>query len=108
MPLPFSYSGHVEIHGLHDPKAALLKIEYAFDRLRPRRVVHIGQQVQFSAGTLQSMTGRTALGTAGSGEVSVERSKTGLTVTYEIRFTQLFWVSVFMLGFFSMFVLVAP
>jgi hypothetical protein len=106
--VPFSYSGRIDIHDLHDPKAALLKIEYALDRLRPRRVVRVGQQIQFSAGTLQNLVARNALGAAGSGEVSVQRSKTGLAVTYKVRFTQLFWVSVFMMGCLSMFVLAAP
>jgi hypothetical protein len=108
MVLPFSYSGRVEVGGLHDPKAALLRIEHGLDELRLRRAIRVRQQVQFSAGTFQNLVARTALGAAGSGEVSVQPSKTGLTVTYRIRFTQLFWVSVFMVGFASPFVWNAP
>jgi len=78
------------------------------DRLKPRRAIRIGEQIQFSAGTYQNLVARTDLGAAGSGEVSVQPSKTGLTVTYRIRFTQLFWVTLFMVGFASLFVLGAP
>ena len=108
MALPFSYSGHIEVSGLHDPKAVLLKIEQGLEHLRPRRLALEGQQLQFSAGTLQYLAGRTALGTAGSCEVSVQRSKAGLTVTYRIRFIQLFWVTLFMISLASLFVLGAP
>ena len=108
MALPFSYSERIEVRGLHDAKAALLKIEHGLDRLKARRAVLVGQQIEFSAGTVQNLFGRTALGTAESGEISAQRSKEGLTVTYRIRFIQLFWVTLFMVGFVSLPVLNAP
>ena len=108
MALPFSYSGRIEVDGPHDPKAALLKIEHGLDRLRLRRAIRVGQQIQFSAGVWQNMAGRNVLGAAGSGEVSVQPSKTGLTVTYRIRFIQLFFMTLFVVGFTSMFVFNTP
>jgi hypothetical protein len=108
MALPFSYSGSVEVTELQDPKTALLKIEQGLEHLRLRRLVLVGQQLQFSAGTLQYLAGRTALGAAGSGEVTVQRSKVGLTVAYRVRFSQLFWGTLFMVGFCSLFILGAP
>ena len=108
MALPFSYSGRIEVHGLHDPKAALLKVEHGFDGLRVQRAVLVGQKIQFSTGMIQSFAGRTPLGVAGSGEVSVSLSKAGLTVAYRVSFTLAFWVTLFMVGLTSTFVLGAP
>jgi hypothetical protein len=82
MALLFSYSGRIEVHGLHDPKAALLKIEHGLDGLRARRAVLVGQQIQFSAGTAQNLFGRTALGTAGSGQISAQQSKALFMISF--------------------------
>jgi hypothetical protein len=109
MPLPFSYSGRVEIAGQHDVEGATLRLERGLELLKPKRLDRTGSQIRFKSGAARLVSNTNLLVPIGSGELSVQPNSGGLAVAYRLHFTQILLIAtVMVLGFFGPFLLNAP
>ncbi len=109
MPLPFSFSGRVEVDAQRDVKGATLRLERGLAILKARRIDREGSHIRFTAGVARLASSANMLAGIGSGELSVQPKGGGLVVVYRLRFTQMLaLVTVMVFGFFGPFLLAGP
>jgi hypothetical protein len=72
MPLPFSFSGRVEIREQHDAKHAASSIERALEVLKVKRIIRVGPRNQFTTGMFRLVSSHNLLVAVRSDEFSVE------------------------------------
>ncbi len=108
MPLPFSFSGRVEVGAQRDVKGAALKLERGLEILKAKRIDRKGLQIHFTAGAARLVLNTNLLTAIGSGELLVQPKSGGLVVVYRLRFTQMLFISLMVFGFLGPFVLSSP
>ena len=109
MPLPFSFSGRVDVGPQHDAKGAALKLERGLEILKAKRIDHTGLRIHFTTGFARLVLSTNLLAPISSGELLIQPKSGGLVVVYNVRFTHmLVGASVMVFFFFGPFVLSAP
>jgi hypothetical protein len=89
MPLPFSFSGRVEVDAQHDVNSAALRLERGLEILKAKRIDRTESQIRFKAGVARLVSNTNLLVPISSGELSVEPKGGGLVVAYHLHFTQM-------------------
>ena|SRR2546422_4998094 len=89
MPLPFNTAGRVHVARDSSASVATDALEHALEQLRAKRIARRGCRIEFTGGIFRAVRGDNLLVAVGSGDLSLERSGTGLEVTYRLRLTQM-------------------